>query len=220
MILALLAASPVLAQDGFRFTSPVDITIGRDDGFLAHNQILTDTILTVRPPQLSFLHKSPRAGLTVNYQPEIELFNKNRDLNALNHMGTASFTFRITDRLHFNAGDDALMTQDPTRSIAGSLTFLPRQRFKQNMAYAAVNYAMTRRDTVSVRFDNVAASSRVRTAGTASLAHMFGRKQTVTARYSLLNSGAQFAGMSYSGQLAHNLTAHFSAGLFKDGGES
>src|ERR1051326_2993937 len=93
-------------------------------------------------------------------------------------MGTASFTFRATERLNFNAGDDALMTQDPTRSIPGSLIFLPRQSFKQNMAHVAVNYAMTRRNTVSVSFDNVAATGRVLNAGTLSLAHAFGRKQT------------------------------------------
>jgi hypothetical protein len=216
----LLGASPALAQDGFRFTAPVDVTIGRDNGFLARGQKLTDSILVVRPPQLSFITKSPRAGLTASYQPEIELFDSHRDLNALNHRGTASFTFRITERLNFSAGDDALMTQDPTRSIAGSLIFLPRQRFKENMAHVAVNYAMTHSNTVSVSFDNVAATGRVLNAGTVSLAHAFGRKQTVTATYSLLTANAQFAGVSYQNEFAHDLTVHLSTGLLKDGGEN
>jgi hypothetical protein len=219
-VLPLLGANPALAQNGFRFTSPVDVTIGRDYGFLVHNQKLTDTILVVRPPQLSFLHKSLRADLTAGYQPEIELFDNNRDLNALNHRGTASFTFRITERLTFDAGDDALVTQDPTRSISGSLIFLPRQTFKQNMAHAAINYAMTRRNTVSLSFDNVAAGGRFRNAGTVSLAHAFGRTQTVTATYSRLNANAQFAGMSYHSELAHDLAVHLSTGLLKDGGEN
>src|ERR1700674_1988876 len=94
-LLALRGANPALAQDGLRFTSPADATIGRDYGFLAHNQKLTDTILVVRPPQLSFTHNATRADLRASYQPEIELFDNNRDLNALNHTGAASFTFRI-----------------------------------------------------------------------------------------------------------------------------
>jgi hypothetical protein len=216
----LLGANPALAQDGFHFTSPVDVTIGRDYGFLARGQKLTDTILVMRPPQLGFTNKSPRADLTASYQPEIELFDQHRDLNALNHRGTASFTFRITERLNFNAGDDALMTQDPTRSIAGSLIFLPRQRFKQNMAHVAVNYVMTRRNTVSFSFDNVAATGRVLNAGTVSLAHAFGRKQTVTATYSLLTANAHFAGVSYQSEFARDLTVHLSTGLLKDGGEN
>ena len=216
----LLGGNAALAQDGFRFTSPVDVTIGRDYGFLARGQKLTDAILVARPPQLSFTKKSPRADLTASYQPEIELFDKHRDLNALNHMGTASFTFRATERLNFNAGDDALMTQDPTRSIPGSLIFLPRQSFKQNMAHVAVNYAMTRRNTVSVSFDNVAATGRVLNAGTLSLAHAFGRKQTVTATYSLLTANAHFAGVSYQSDFAHDLTVHLSTGVLKDRGEN
>jgi hypothetical protein len=216
----LLGGNAALAQDGFRFTSPVDVTIGRDYGFLARGQKLTDTILVVRPPQFSFTNKSPRADLTASYQPEIELFQNNRDLNALNHKGTASFTFRITERLNFNAGDDALVTQDPTRSIAGSLIFLPRQSFKQNMAHVSIDYAMTRTNTVSFSFDNVAVTGRVRNAGTVSLAHAFGRKQTVTATYSLLNANAQFAGVSYQSEFAHDLTVHLSTGLLKDGGEN
>jgi len=215
-----LETHPALAQDGFRFTSPADVTIGRDYGFLAHAQRLTDTILVVRPPQVSFTNQSPRADLTASYQPEIELFDNSRDLNALNHTATASFTFRITQRLRFNAGDDALMTQDPTRSLAGSLIFLPRRRFTQNMAHAAINYAMTRKNTLSFSFDNVAVTGRARNAGTISIAHVFGRKQTVTATYSLLNAHAQFAGVSQHSELAHDLTVHLSAGLLKDRGEN
>jgi hypothetical protein len=216
----LLGANPVMAQGGFRFTSPVDVAIGSDDGFLARGQKLTDNIMVVRPPQPSFTGRSPRASLTVSYQPEIELFDKHRDLNALNHKGTASFTFRMTERLNFNAGDDALMTKDPTRSIPGSLIFLPRQSFKQNMAHAAINYLMTRRNTVSFSFDNVVATGRVRNAGTVSLAHTFGRKQTLTSTYSFLTANAQFGGVSYEGAFANDLTVHLSTGLLKDGGEN
>jgi hypothetical protein len=230
-MLSLLGANPALAQNGFSVTSPVDVTIGRDYGFLAHDRKLTDTILIIRPPQLSFTNKSPRTGLTASYQPEIELFDNNRDLNALNHTGAASFTFRITERLRFNATDDALVTQDPTRSIVGSLIFLPRRSFKQNMAHAAINYAMTHRDTLSFSFDNVAASAplnsvafpgtgRVRSAGTVALAHAFRPKQIGTATYSLLNANAQFAGVSYEGEFAHDLTVHLSTGLLKDGGKN
>jgi hypothetical protein len=122
--------------------------------------------------------------------------------------------------LNFNAGDDALVTQDPTRSIAGSLIFLPRQSFRQNMAHVAINYAMTRRNTLSFSFDNVAATGGVRNAGTVSLAHAFGRKQTVAATYSLLNANAQFVGVSYHSELANDLTVHLSTGLLKDRGEN
>jgi hypothetical protein len=230
----LAGANPALAQmaqDSFHFTLPADITIGRDYGFLAHDQKLTDTIVVVRPPQLSFTNNSQRADFNASYQPEIELFDNNRDLNALNHTGTAGFAFRISERLKFNATDDALVTQDPTRSIAGGLIFLPRRSFKQNMGHAALNYAMTAKNTLIFSFDNVAASAplntaafpgtgNVRSSGTVSLAHAFVRKQTVTATYSLLNGYAQFAGVSYESDFAHDLTVHLSTGLLKDGGEN
>ena len=230
-VLALLGPSAALAQDGFRLTSPLDATIGRDYGFLAHDRKLTDTILIIRPPQLSFTNRSPRAGFTARYQPEIELFDNNRDLNALNHSATASFTFRITERWQFNATNEALVTEDPTRTIAGSLIFLPRRSFKQNMAHAGFKYSLTARNAVRFSFDNVAASAplntvafpgtgRVRSAGTVSLEHAFGRKQTVTATYSLLNANAQFAGVAYESELAHDFTVHLSTGLLKDGGSN
>jgi len=230
-VLALLGASPASSQDGFQIVSPVQVTMGRDYGFPVQGQKLTDTILVVRPPEFRFTNNSPRAGLTASYQPEIELFDNNRDLNALNHTGRASFTARITERLRFNATDDLLVTQDPTRSIPGSLIFLPRRSFKQNMAHVDVNYKMTRRNTLSFSFDNIAASaplntaafpgsSRVRSAGTVSLAHTFGEKQTVAATYSLLNINAQFAGASYEGELARDLTVHLAAGLLSDGGKN
>jgi len=205
--------------------------MGRDYGFPVQGQKLTDTILVVRPPEFRFTNNSSRAGFTASYQPEIELFDNNRDLNALNHTGRASFTARITERLRFNATDDLLATQDPTRSIPGSLIFLPRRSFKQNMAHVDINYKMTRRNTLSFSFDNIAASaplntvafpgsSRVRSAGTVSLARTFGEKQTVAATYSLLNINAQFAGASYEGELARDLTVHLAAGLLSDGGKN
>ena len=230
-VLALLGVSPALSQDGFRLISPVQVTIGRDYGFLAHGQKLTDTVLVVHPPEFRFTNTSPRSGFSASYQPEIELFDNNRDLNTLNHTGTASFTVRITQRLRFNATDDLLVSHDPTRSIAGSLIFLPRRSFKQNMAHVDINYALSPRNTASFSFDNVAASaplntaafpgtSRVRSAGTVSLAHGFGEKQTVAATYSLLNAHAQFVGLSYESQLAHDLTVHLAAGLIRDGGKN
>lgn len=230
-VLALLGASPASSQDGFRIVSPVQVTMGRDYGFPVQGQKLTDTILVVRPPEFRFTNNSSRAGFTASYQPEIELFDNNRDLNALNHTGRASFTARITERLRFNATDDLLATQDPTRSIPGSLIFLPRRSFKQNMAHVDINYKMTRRNTLSFSFDNIAASaplntvafpgsSRVRSAGTVSLARTFGEKQTVAATYSLLNINAQFAGASYEGELARDLTVHLAAGLLSDGGKN
>jgi hypothetical protein len=182
-------------------------------------------------PQLSLTDKSPRADFTARYQPEIELFDNHRDLNAVNHTGAAGFTFRITERLQFNATDDAMVTHDSTRSIAGSLIFLPRSNFKQNMAHAAVKYAMTQRNTLTFSFDNVTASAplnttafpgtgHVRSAGGASLAHAFGKKQTMTATYSLLNGYAQFAGLAYENEFAHDLTVDVSTGLLKDGGKN
>jgi len=231
VLLAVLSSNPALAQNGFHLTSPVDATIGRESGVLAGNQNLTDTIFVLRPSQLSFIKKSPRADLTAGYQAEFELFGNNPGLNALNHTGAASFKFRITERLHFNATDDALVTQDPTRSIAGSLILLPRRGFKQNMAHAAFNFSLTARNTVSFSFDNVAASAplstaafpstgRVRSAGTVSLARTFQRKQILTGTYSLLNASAQFFGIAYEGEMARDLTLHLSTGLLKDGGKN
>lgn len=231
VVLAMLGANSALAQNGFHLTSPVDVTMGREYGILAGNRKLTDTILVIRPSQLSFINKSPRADFSAAYQPEFELFDNNHDLDAVNHTGIASFKFKITERLHFNATDEALVTQDSTRTIAGSLIFLPRRGFKQNMAHAAINYAMSARNTVSFSFDNVAASAplnteafpgegRVRNAGTVSFARTFQRKQILTGTYSLLNGNAQFFGVAYEGEMAPDLVLHLSSGLLKDGGKN
>jgi hypothetical protein len=231
VLLAMLGSKPALAQTGFHFTSPVDVAIGREYGILTGDRKLTDTILVVRPAQISFDSKTPRASFAAGYVPELELFDNNRELNTLNHMGTATFNYKITQRLTFNATDEALVTRDPTRSIAGSLIFLPRRTFKQNMAHAAVNFAMTSRNTVSVSFDNVAASAplstsaapasgRVRSAGTVSFARTFQRKQILTGTYSLLNVEAQFFGVAYEGELARDFVLHLSSGLLKDAGQN
>src|SRR5436190_16161373 len=143
VLMAMLGTIPAFAQNGFHLASPVDATIGREYGILVADRKLTDTILVLRPSQLTFTSKSPRADFTAGYQPELELFDNNRDLNALNHAGIAGFKFRITERLTFNATDEAMVTDDPSRSIAGSLMLLPRSGFKQNMAHAALNFALT-----------------------------------------------------------------------------
>jgi hypothetical protein len=233
----LLGGNPALAQetatahDGFALTSPADVTVGRDYGFLVNDQKLTDNIAVVRTPQLSFTNSSPRSDFNASYQPEGELFEHNSHLNALNQTGSAAFTFRITERLKFKATDDALQTHDPTRSIAGSLVFLPRHNFQQNLAHAAVNYDMTPQNTLIVSFDNVAASAplntlafpgtgHVRNSGAVSLEHTIKPKQTVTATYSVLTAGAQFGGVSYEGRFAGDLTVNLSAGLLEDGGQN
>jgi hypothetical protein len=231
VVLAMWGTTSAFAQNGFHLTSPVDVTIGREHGILGAGRKLTDSILVLRPSQLTFTNKSPRADFSAGYQPELELFDNNRDLNALNHAGIASFKFRITERLTFNATDEALITEDPTRSIAGSLMLLPRSGFKQNMAHAALNFALTSRNTVSISFDNVAVSApfnalatsangNVRNAGTVSFARTFVRKQILTGTYSVLNGEAQFFGTAYEAALAPDLTLHLSGGLLKDAGKN
>src|SRR5688572_19541611 len=102
VLLALSGAKPAAAQNGFHFTSPVDVAIGREFGILTGERKLTDTVLVVRPAQLSFINKTPRADFAVAYQPELELFDNNRELNTLNQTGTLSFRYKITERLNFN----------------------------------------------------------------------------------------------------------------------
>jgi hypothetical protein len=239
-VLPLLGVSPGLAQEpavatlapgGFSFTLPADVTVGRDHGFLANNQKLSDNIGVIRLPQMSFINNSPRSNLTLSYQPEGELFQHNRRLDAINQTAAFALTYRITERLRFKATDDALQTHDPTRSIAGSLIFLPRRNFEQNLAHAAVDYDVSPKNTLTFGFDNVAASAplntlafpgtgHVRNSGTVSLDHKFTPKQTLTATYSVLTAGAQFGGAAYEGQFAGDLTVNLSAGLLEDGGEN
>src|SRR5437762_2317095 len=128
-VLTLLGANPAFAQEGFSFASPADAAIGRDSGFLAGNRKLTDTIIVARLPRFKFTETSARRDFSVNYQPEIELFDNNHHLSTVNQTGAAGFTYRFSDRMQFNATDDVLATEDPTRSIPGILIFLPREHF-------------------------------------------------------------------------------------------
>ncbi len=229
-VLALLGTNPAVAQEGLRFTAPASAVVGRDDGFLAHGQKLTDTILVLRPAQSSLREAGPRTDFDVSYQPEFELFANNRDLNAWNHTGSAALTFRVTRRLTFNANDEALATQDPTKALAGSLLFLPRREFRQNKAHAGLEYAMSRKSTLSLSVDNIVATvppesisprtGRLRSAANVSLAHLFGRKHTITAAYSRLNDSAQYGGLSYRAELSRDSTLRFSTGLLDDRGKT
>jgi hypothetical protein len=192
-VLSLMGASPALSQDGFQFASPAQVTIGRDYGFLAHGQKLTDTVLVVRPPAFKFTNTTPRAGFTGTYQPEIELFDNNRDLNALNHTGAASFTARISERLRINATNDLLVTQVLLVYRRKSDRSSPAQLQTE---HGARRYQLRRPQNTASSFDNVAASALNTAAFRAQSARRYRFSGAVLGKnrwwrtYSLLNAHA------------------------------
>jgi hypothetical protein len=156
VILALLAAAPGTAQrfDGIRFTSPLSLSGGHDENFIAGDGELDDTVYLFNAPTLSVLKNTHSTDFAVNYQPEFEFFSRHPGQNSWNHRAMLRWRQRLNARWSLEAGDSFLSTKDPSRQLADSLYLLPRGRFQQNAVFAAVDYKWDRRTTMGFRFDN------------------------------------------------------------------
>jgi hypothetical protein len=101
LVLVVYSVASACAQqaDGFRFATPLSLSTGYDNNFVAGSQVLDDTVSILTAPTLSWTKVTHRANFSVEYEPEFELFSGHQDLNAWNHSATLRFTQRISDRL-------------------------------------------------------------------------------------------------------------------------
>jgi hypothetical protein len=201
-MLSLLAVTSLSAQvekkEGFHFTSPLSLSAGRDNRFLAGESVWDDTVFLLLGPTTSIVKASQRTEFSLSYQPEFELFQENSNLNAWNHTAGFRLSSKITPRLRLDMGDSFLTTRDPSRRLGNSSLVLPRSLFQENAFYTGLDYELSPKTTLGFRFDNTVtlfnSPDAVRTgffdqmgyAGTVTLSRRLTSQQKLTGTYSYL----------------------------------
>jgi len=211
-----------LAQrpDGFQLTSPLSLSAGYDQNFSVGSQELDDTVTLLTLPTLSWTRSTHRTDISIDYEPEFELFSQHQNLNAWNHLATLRLSHRINGRLTLEAGDFFLSTMDPSRQLVDSLLLLPRSRFQQNVFYTGLGYRLDRRTTLSVRFDNATVTTalpgalasglnQMSNAGTVTLERTVDRHHTLSGGYSYLFVNPLNAGNSGNSIGVHNFNSGY-----------
>src|SRR5258706_3299543 len=155
--LALSTGICVQAQEhpnGFYFTEPMSLSAGYDQNFVVGSRKITDTVTLLTGPEFTWLRTTSRSKLTLEYQPEGEIFARDPGLNAWNNSALVRFSHRINSRWSLDAGDNFLSTMDPTRALSNSLLLLPRGRFFENDFYSTLGYRINQVTKLSFRLDN------------------------------------------------------------------
>ncbi len=185
--------------EGFYLTSPLSLSYGYDQGFVARTGKLNDTVGLLTGPTFAWMHTTHRQEFFVDYRPEIELFRHNSELNAWNHLAAMRYKYRINARWSVDTGNLFLSTADASRQLVNSLLLLPRGRFLQNSAYLGVGYRVNARTKIDLRLDNTftntdlpgALAGRldgVTTAATLTVDRKVTSRQKLSVSYSFLHS--------------------------------
>jgi hypothetical protein len=201
-LLSLLVVTSLSAQvqkkEGFHFTSPLSLSAGRDNRFLAGESVQDDTVFLFLLPTTSIVKASQRTEFSFSYQPEFELFQDNSQLNAWNHTAGFRLSSKITPRLRLDVGDSFLTTRDPSRRLGNSSLVLPRSLFQENAFYTGVDYELSAKTTLGFRYDTTVtlfnSPDATRTgffdqmghAGTVTLARRLTSQQKLSGTYSYL----------------------------------
>src|SRR5579871_4786000 len=114
----LIMLTPAFAQDrqnGFFFTSPVELSEVYDDGFISNAQRFNDYETLLDGPTFAWLRTTHRTEFSIDYQPEFEWFTRYPGLDSWNHFSTMRLTHRINSRWSLVAGNALIASSDPTR---------------------------------------------------------------------------------------------------------
>lgn len=219
---AFLVSVAGLAQErpnGAYLTSPLGLSAGYDQGFVANSAALNDTVVLLTSPTFALIKNTHRTSFSLDYQAEFEIFSRYQDLNAWNHSGTMRYSYRIDSRLSFDAGDSFLSTTDASSRLADSQFLLPYGRFQQNSLFAGLKYRFSQRTQLFFRFDNAFTTmalpapltnqfNLMTNAGTATLDHTLTKHHSVTGSYSYVRvrpfDGNASGGASYPALQALN----------------
>src|SRR5437867_26438 len=162
-LVTMVVALPAAGQEprGVYLTSPLSLSAGREQKMLTGSGPIDDTVFLLEPPTLSLLRRNPRTAVTLGYRPEFELFASHRNLDAWNHAAGLRLTHAWTRRLSFQLGDSFQATHDPSRWQGGGFFLLPRSNYKENSAYAGMDYALSRQTSLSLRVDHAYTTARL-----------------------------------------------------------
>lgn len=197
--LCLASAQAQERPEGFYLTSPLSLSYGYDQGFVARTGKLNDTVGLLTGPTFAWMHTTHRQEFFVDYRPEVELFRHNSELNSWNHLAAMRYKYRINGRWSVDTGNLFLSTADASRQLVNSLLLLPRGRFLQNSAYLGAGYRVNSRTKIDLRLDNTftntdlpgALAGRldgVTTAATLTVDHKVTSRQKLSVSYSFLHS--------------------------------
>jgi len=200
-VLVLTMWVPGRAQEhpnGFFLTSPLSVSSGYDDNFIAGSQKLDDIVTLLNAPAFTWIGSTHRTNFSVDYQPEFEFFARQPDLDAWNHASTFRFLHQVNSTISVGGGNLFLSTMDPSRRLANSLLLLPRGRYFSNAAYTDVGLRWNAQTKLTFRVDNAVTTmdlkgpmagrlDQVTTAGTATLDRSLTSRQRVSASYSFIH---------------------------------
>jgi len=205
-LLTVFAPFPLPAQEakrsGFYLTTPVQMSYGREVKLPVGSRLIDDSSFLLTPPTFTLIGKSPRTDFSLSYEPEFELFVRNKDLNSWNHTATLRYIYKPTRRMTLEMGDSFLATEDAARQLRDGFFLLPRGRYEQNAGYLSLGYTLSPRTTLIVRGDNTFSRTRLpespsgdsldelSAAGTVSLMRQLGRNHRMAASYSLVKTRA------------------------------
>jgi hypothetical protein len=222
--------------NGFFLTSPLGLSSGYDDNFVAGSQKLDDIVSLLNAPAFTWMRSTHRTNLSVDYQPEFEFFARQPDLNAWNHASTFRLLHQVNSVVSVDGGNLFLSTMDPSRRLANSLLLLPRGRYFANSAYSGLGFRMNAQTKLSFRVDNAVTTmdlkgpmagrlDQVTTAGTVTLDRRLTSRQKVSGSYSFLHvipthpelwgspTNVHLVVGGYNYDINPGLLVHFSAGV-------
>lgn len=244
-LLAALGSLPLSAQGTGFSLGQTRVSAGWDSKFLHGGEELKDSVFLIEPARLSWKRLTARSELSFGYQPEFELFGAHRELNAWNHRAMFRFDYRLSRRSALRAGATATLTQDPARSLGGSLFVLPRSSYRASAAYLSFTHRLNAETALDVRLDHTITKiglpdvvtpglfDQMGGAATVMLSRSLGTRQAVSASYSflkptLLGRDLEGAGtleglframhnvhLGYHYMAAGGISCHLSAGVIR-----
>jgi hypothetical protein len=160
-----LAQQGATGVDGLEFIAPLEIGIGKDNGFLVdrseqlgvpdtHPQVLDDTVLTLTMPKIGYQNTSRRHEFVMTWLPEFEIFKHNGDQNSFNQQALASFNYYLKRNLQVWVAESYKTSKDPARSLSNVFLLLPRSRYRENAVHASLEFQPSARTNLAVQFDN------------------------------------------------------------------
>ena len=217
--------------DGFYLTSPLTLSSGYDDGFIANSTKYTDIVTLLTGPTFDWIRTTHRTTFTVDYQPEVEIFTSYPGFNAWNHAADLRLTHQINSRWSLDLGDAFYSTMDSTRKLVNSLILLPRGRFDQNASYIALVYHINGATKLTFRVDDAFTTvaipvvagrlDNVTNAGTVTLDRNLTSHQQISASYAFVHvsplssyspTSVSFAALGYSYTFNPNFLFRVTAG--------
>jgi hypothetical protein len=183
--------------NGFYLTSPLSLSAGSDNGFVAGPSKFDDTVTLVTGPAFTWFTSTHRTDWSVNYQPELEFFTRHDEFDAWNHSSLFRLAHQINSRWSIHSGNSFLSTMDPSRQLNNSFLLLPRSRFLQNTFYTDATYRLNRATKFTFRFDDAVTTTdlsgvlakridQVTNAGTVTVDRDLTSKQKLSGTYSFL----------------------------------